>query len=389
MSLHRASLKAAFQQGKTYTDNLTIRSSENLPSIVLGNEGRFFSWDNEKRSPAKGHPYLYSWSYYIGVVMEGLMKLGQAQFSSNYHDYVRDYTRALITNGELNEKAGYVVHHGLDCYKTAALLQWFPDEDECQQVANTLFHDLHVTNHKYTEDDIGGNYWHNWYSKQPPRFRVWLDGLYMAQPFLAHQAAQRGDEVLLHNIALRFFWVHENLRSAQTGLLHHAGNSTEDACPFFWLRAMGWYMMAQVDVMPYLSKQDQEVLLNQFTQQMDAILDYADEATGLWTNLIDQPVTDGNRLETSGSSMMIYALLKAVRLGWAAEQRERYLEAATKAYISLVELKLKDDHLSDIYLMANANGSNNYENIAWYLNDEGKGVGPFIMATAEISYLLQ
>ena len=38
--------------------------------------------------------------------------------------------------------------------------------------------------------------------------------------------------------------------------------------------------------------------------------------------------------------------------------------------------------------MASASGENNYENPDWYLCDEGKGVGPFLMATAEIANLL-
>lgn len=387
MTCEHPSLGQAFLRGKAYGDALTVNSPENVPGQVIPTEGRFFTWDNEKRAASKGHPYLYSWSYYTGVVMEGLLKLGEALGQPRYNAYVEDYLHAQISNNALNEYAGYVPYHGLDCYKSAALLPWFPQDAACAQVAATLYQDLTQRNACYTEKAIGGNYWHCWLEGKPPRYKVWLDGLYMAQPFLARQAALEQDRPRLEQIARRFFWVHENLTNPETGLLFHAGNSREDVCPFHWLRAMGWYMMAQADVASYLSQEDREALSAQFRVQADALVRWADPDTGLWANLMDRPVTATNRLETSGSAMMIYALLKAVRIGFLPDDQGRYTACASKAYTALVSRKLTD-RLADIYLMASANGSNNYEQPSWYLCDEGKGAGPFLMATAEVAYLL-
>lgn len=239
----------------------------------------------------------------------------------------------------------------------------------------------------YTEEALGGNYWHCWLDAKPPRYKVWLDGLYMAQPFLARQASSMRDRAALERIARRFFWVHDNLTDPKTGLLYHAGNSREDVCPFHWLRAVGWYMMAQVDVAACLNQADRDTLSAQFRWQADALLRWVDRDTGLWANLMDRPVSETNRLETSGSAMLVYALLKAVRVGFLSDAQGRYTACACRAYTALVSQKLTD-RLADIYLMASANGGNNYENPAWYLCDEGKGVGPFLMATAEAAYLL-
>ena len=57
----------------------------------------------------------------------------------------------------------------------------------------------------YTEEALGGNYWHCWLDAKPPRYKVWLDGLYMAQPFLARQASVMRDRAALERIARRFF----------------------------------------------------------------------------------------------------------------------------------------------------------------------------------------
>lgn len=380
-------LRQAFLHGKAYGDALTIDSTENVPGPVISTEGRFFTWDNEKRAASKGHPYLYSWSYYSGVVMEGVLKLGEALGQPKYGAYVAEYLQAQITDGTLNARAGYVPYHGLDCYKSAALLQWFPRHAACAQVAATLYRDLTQLNVCYTEEALGGNYWHSWLGGTPPRYKVWLDGLYMAQPFLARQALAQRDSAELERVARRFLWVHENLTNPETGLLYHAGNSLQDVCPFHWLRAMGWYMMAQADVAACLSPENRKTLSRHFREQADAVLRWADENTGLWANLMDRPVTTSNRLETSGSAMMVYALLKSVRTGLLPDQQEQYVACACRAYTALTDRKLTH-RLADIYLMASANGSNNYENPAWYLCDEGKGAGPFLMATAEIAYLL-
>lgn len=48
---------------------------------------------------------------------------------------------------------------------------------------------------------------------------------------------------------------------------------------------------------------------------MDAMLKYQDES-GMWYQVVNFGGMDKNYLETSGSSIMAYALLKGVRLGF-------------------------------------------------------------------------
>ena len=79
--------------------------------------------------------------------------------------------------------------------------------------------------------------------------------------------------------------------------------------------------------------------------------------------------------------MIIYMLLKGVRLGVLPES---YKTAAEKAFTGTVERELDGTHLHDIYLMASANNTNNYEIPDYYKTDEGKGAGPFIMAYSEM-----
>lgn len=400
MSNLTADIQASILKAKNYVDALTIRSTHNVPKEIVSDEHKFFSWDNEKRTPSV-KPYLFDWSYYNGVVMEGLYDTYEARpdEGAEYKNYVLEYLNAMLVTDEngvhhLNRSlAGYVDHHGADCYKTAALVMKAFDENPAYaEVAAELYRDLTDPTHvnskgdivveKYTEDALGNNYWHCWAGGQPPKYKVWLDGIYMLQPFLAHYAAKIGDTKQLAIINERLNWV-ADVMLAPNGMYYHACNSREDVCAYHWTRAMGWYAMAMVDVMEVLPEcyiEERKAALKLFA---DGMLKYQDES-GLWANLADQPVTETNRLEVSGTAMMIYMLLKGVRKSWL---NESYREPAIKAFNAIVNTKLHDNILEDIYLKASANNTNNYEIPEYYLPDEGKGSGPFIMAYSEMLYL--
>ena len=400
MSNLTADIQASILKAKNYVDALTIRSTHNVPKEIVSDEHKFFSWDNEKRTPSV-KPYLFDWSYYNGVVMEGLYDTYEARpdEGAEYKNYVLEYLNAMLVTDEngvhhLNRSlAGYVDHHGADCYKTAALVMKAFDENPAYaEVMAELYRDLTDPKHvnskgdivveKYTEDALGNNYWHCWAGGQPPKYKVWLDGIYMLQPFLAHYAAKIGDTKQLAIINERLNWV-ADVMLAPNGMYYHACNSREDVCAYHWTRAMGWYAMAMVDVMEVLPEcyiEERKAALKLFA---DGMLKYQDES-GLWANLADQPVTETNRLEVSGTAMMIYMLLKSVRKSWL---NESYREPAIKAFNAIVNTKLHDNILEDIYLKASANNTNNYEIPEYYLPDEGKGSGPFIMAYSEMLYL--
>lgn len=375
------------KKAKAYIDALTVDSPVNIPEKVVPDPDAFFTWDNEKRSKNNGKPYLFQWSYYNGVIFEGLKFVYEATGEQRYLDYGRRYMEALTKGGAPVETAGYVPYHGLDCYKTAALLLTFADgeDSDCAKVAKQLYEDLaHLNAEKYTDPCIGGNFWHYWAGGgNGPKYKVWLDGLYMGQPFLAEYAAHIGDEAELDRIAARFAWVRENLRCKENGIFYHAGDD-QGVCDFFWTRAIGWYAMAQVNVMDYMKGDHLEAMKAGFKDFVDCMLVYQDEQTGLWANLLDRPVTETNRLETSGTSMMVYSTLKAIEKGWLDDSDGHYRAACKKAFEHVVDLKLIDGHLIDTYFVASASGQNNYENPNVYMVDEGKGVGPFIMAYAQM-----
>ena len=389
------------ETAKTYIDNLTVDNSSNVPSTVVSTFGTQFSWDNEKRE-TNNKSYLFEWSYYNGVVFEGLEYIYDYTGTEKYRSYVESYLDAMVasngtwakcTSGNTSkEAAGYVNYHGADCYKTASLLL-----DMCKtsnggvdtsskyyQIATTLYDDL-TTGYgaDYTKSDLGYNYYHSWSST--PTYLVWLDGIYMIQPFMAEYAYYTNDTDQLDKIAGRFNWYYQNGRESGTNLYYHAISSASKVVDYHWTRGIGWYAMALVDCMQYMSGDNLETMKTILKDLVDTMIEYQDSSTGMWANLCDQSVTSTNKLETSGTAMLAYTIAKAVNKGWISSS---YSEYAKKAFSGIVNNKLSGSTLSDIYFKASANGSNNYETSSYYYSNEGKGVGPFIMAYAAVSELV-
>lgn len=392
-------IDTAMRLSKEYMEALTIQSTVNVPAEIVADEKKYFTWDNEKRTPGD-KPYLYDWSYYNGVVMEGLYDIYEADPENNaaYLDYVKEYLDAMIVTDENGHKsldpklAGYVDHHGADCYKTAALLVRAgisEDNEDYMQICRDLYRDLtdtsytnstgHIVPVEYTEEALGHNYWHSWANDKAPQYKVWLDGIYMLQPFISHYAAETEDTAQLALVQERLNWVSETLL-APDGMYWHAANSADDLCQYHWTRAMGWYGMAMVDAMEVMPEEYMEERKAALKLFVDGMLKYQDES-GMWANVADWEVTETNRLEVSGTSMMVYTILKGVRNGWLDES---YQDAAVKAFVAMTELKLDEDGLHDIYFKATANNTDNYQDPQFYLTDEGKGSGPFLMAYSEM-----
>ncbi len=385
------------QKARAYIDALTVNSENNIPEKIVKNERLFFSWDNEYRSPLK-YEYLFDWSYYNGVVMEGLYDIYMAapENGRKYYDYVKSYLDAMITSDEAGKVeldkrlAGYVDYHGLDCYKTAALLMKITNgHDVYMELADKLYRVVtddaysnskgNIISKEYMEEALGYNYWHSWARGNAPKYKVWLDGIYMLQPFLTAYAAMKKDTHQLELIKKRFDWVAQNMLTSN-GMYYHACNDREDVCKFFWTRAIGWYVMAMVDVMESGGAEFAEYLSTNLKLCIDGMLKYQ-HTNGMWANLADMPVTETNRLETSGTAMLVYGILKAVRLDWLPADYRIY---AIKGFTAITEEKLTENGLEDIYMKAAANNSNNYEDIEYYMADEGKGTGPYIMAYSEM-----
>ena len=189
-----------------------------------------------------------------------------------------------------------------------------------------------------------------------------------------------------------------------TGLYYHGYDESrrmywadqKTGCsPNFWLRATGWYMAALVDTAEALGEElylEQRTLTGMLRELTDALLGYMDPQAHMFYQVIDRAEAAGNYLETSGSALIAYAMLKGTRLGFLPV---RYRSAAEEIFYGITDryLRLKEDgtpELGGICLVAGLGGAKHRDGSLEYyfsepvVSNDAKGTGPLIMAYTEI-----
>lgn len=246
-----------------------------------------------------------------------------------------------------------------------------------------------------------GGFWHK---KRYPN-QMWLDGLYMGEPFYAEWAATFHEDTAFNDIAKQFILMESNAREPKTGLLYHGYDESRKekwADPVtglsrnFWGRAMGWYGMGLVDALEYFPKDHprRKALLDILNRFAEAISKVQDEKSGLWWDVLNFPGREGNYLESSASSMFVYTLAKGVRLGYLPA---RYVSIAQKGYAGIlknfIEEKAGRINLTGTVSVSGLGGKpyrdGSYE---YYVNEkvvtnDPKGIGAFILAANEMELL--
>lgn len=184
----------------------------------------------------------------------------------------------------------------------------------------------------------------------------YLDGMYSYAPFSAAYAASFNktniesvfDEIM-YQLDLLWHHCHDN----STNLLVHGydysktavwANPITGGSPYVWGRSLGWYTMALVDTLeilsPYCYLPQWEKLKSKFEWLSSALVKAVDPVSGAWWQILNAPGREENYIESSGSSMFVYALLKGERLGWINGVRD----VGTKAYGYIVESFVDNFH---------------------------------------------
>lgn len=247
-----------------------------------------------------------------------------------------------------------------------------------------------------------GGFWHK---KIYPN-QMWLDGLYMAQPFYAeytvrYVADSLQREAHFNDIVLQFQTVYDHTLDPETSLLRHAWDSSHQMfwcnpengqSAHAWGRAMGWYAMALVDVIEILpAGEQQDALVRILNSCFQAIPLFADLKTGMWYQVLDRPYAEGNYLESTASAMFVYAMLKGTRLGVLdgisqADARTRFEELVSTF------VRVDEDGLTNLDSCCEVAGLGGKDNRSgdydYYINEpvrsnDPKGIGPLIWAALE------
>lgn len=179
------------------------------------------------------------------------------------------------------------------------------------------------------------------------RDQIWLDGLFMAQPFYAQWTLRydANNQTAWNDILNHYDLIETHARDETSGLFVHGWAETgaqwadpeTGKAPNVWGRAVGWYFMSLVEVLPVFPREHEgyERLLLYYTRLASALVTARDPESGSWWQVMDgaYPGAEGNFVESSASAMFTWGILKGISSGYLS--KEEYLEEGKDAYQSL------------------------------------------------------
>lgn len=370
---------------KTNTKPLSVRMAESemirtpIPTDLDSNQGRL------------------KWNYTHGLELLAFMDLYQQTGDERFWDYAARYADTMITpSAEIHtyKKQNYNIDH---ICPGRILFRMYERTGEAKykMAMDTLFSQLQT--HPRTSE---GGFWH----KKIYPYQMWLDGLYMGQPFYAEYIHRYIDEQEQYNlyadVVLQFVTVGKHTYDAVTGVYKHGWDETRTMfwadevsgqSAHCWGRGLGWYVMGLVDVLDYIKVDQLRRPLIEILEQIYTVLPkYADPKTGMWYQVLEYPEREDNYQESTASIMFVYGLLKGVKEGifdaayrdtallWYEQFVDRFIKENSDATISII------DCCAGAGLGGSQKRSGKYD---YYINEtqiienDCKAVGPFIQAS--------
>lgn len=337
------------------------------------------------------------WNYIDGCMMTSLLSLYQETKDQKYIDFVKTFIDYYVfEDGTIRgyHKENYSTDDICESRVLFDLYQLFGEEKYEKAIKLTYSQVLEQPR------TFEGNFWHK---KIYPN-QVWLDGLFMAQPFYTKYETYRNHKKNYLDIKKQFEVVRKRMFNEDKKLYYHGYDASKTMfwadnktglSKNFWLRAMGWYVVSIVDV--YEDYHDENIRQTFFKpllkEIIDGLLQYQDKKTHLFYQVVDLQNEKGNYLEASGSALISYAILKGVRLGALEsdynDEGLNIFNGITKTYLREVN---GDLHLGGICLVAGLGPENNVRRdgtFDYYISEpvvenDAKGVGPLIMAYTEV-----
>jgi unsaturated rhamnogalacturonyl hydrolase len=339
-----------------------------------------------------------NWNYIDGCMITALLAMADITGEKAYFDFAESFIDWFVLEDgsiktyEPDKKTLDDVNEG----RVLFTLYERTGKEKYRKAAELIYEQLQRQPRTFE-----GSFWH----KDIYPNQVWLDGIYMALPFIAlyEKTFGNGD---YSDVYKQIITVREHMFDEKKKLYYHGYDASRKAfwadpvtglSKNFWLRSIGWFAVALADLMEILPADDQRKKLEAiFAELMEGIAPYSDEKTGMYYQVVDQGGREGNYLETSGSSMIAYAMLKGARLGLLPKE---YAAKGSKTFNGIVDkyLSFTDDemNLEGICLVAGLGPENNRRRDGSYeyyisepiVKNDAKGVAPFLLCYTEIMRL--
>ncbi len=341
------------------------------------------------------YPNKVKWEYDYAFLGQAIDRLGN--IDAKYSKYMADYIDYFI------REDGSIYKYKMSDYnidrvnpgKNVITLYKRTGEEKYRTAIETLVEQM-----KGQPKTPSGGFWHK---KVYPN-QMWLDGIYMASPFLAQYAKEFNAPEWFDEVTFQIKLIYEKTKDENTGLLYHAWDESKEQrwsnpetgqSPHFWSRSMGWYVMAIVDVLDFLPENhpDRDTLIEILQHTCEALLTVRDNNTALWYQVLDQGNREGNYLEGSGSAMFAYVFAKGSNKGYLDTKYHQLAEETFNGMIKYLITVFPDGHIEMKDICGGCGlGGNPYRDgsYEYYITEkkvinDSKGVAPFILTAIELN----
>ncbi|MBR6752656.1 MAG: glycoside hydrolase family 88 protein [Clostridia bacterium] len=340
-----------------------------------------------------------TWNYIDGCMLGALLEMTDITGDPRFADFVECFVDSFVSeDGSIRTfQAEKQTLDDINEGKVLFPLYRMTGKEKYRRAMDTLQRALDAQPRTYE-----GSWWH----KKIYPHQVWLDGIYMAQVFrtLYEKHVGNGD---YSDVIAQIRVVRNRMFDEKKRLYYHGYDASKTVfwadketglSQSFWLRAMGWFAAALVDIADILPESEAKTYIaGLLHEMMEGVLPYADDETGLYWQVVDQGGREGNYLETSGSSMMAYAMLKGARLGFLpkkyAVQGKKTFDGIVNRYLSFEGENLV---LGGICLVAGLGPESDRRRdgtYAYYISEpvvqnDAKGAAPFVMCYTEVKRLI-
>ncbi|MRX38535.1 glycosyl hydrolase family 88 [Flavobacterium sp. LC2016-23] len=336
------------------------------------------------------------WDYKMGFVLCGFEKLYQKTNNKKYLNYIKDYVDEMIdSTGNLKKYDSK--EYNIDYLSPGKLLFNLYDltkDPRYLKITGQLRNQLETQ-----PRTPSGGFWH----KQIYPDQMWIDGLYMGEPFYTQFTVKYENGRSLDDIAKQFELAQNNIIDKNTGLPYQAwdeskaigwANKQTGTSPTIWGRGIGWYMMALVETLDYFPKSHPKYkVLVGYLNQIAKNVNECKSPEGLWYQVADKPQLYGNYVEPSASGMIIYAFAKGADKGYLPSS---YKKTAQKSFDSFVKEFVKVDKTGVITILnVSSNvglggkpfrdGTNDYYLTAKTKENGAIGIGAFLLSAIELN----
>lgn len=346
--------------------------------------------------------YSTTWHYVEGCIMKAYLDSYVHTGNEEDYEFVKSFMDRLVDeNGNVEQID--ITYYTIDQIRMTTILFTLYQKEKDSRYKKAL--DLIYNQLKTYPRTKSGNFWHK--TNYPNQ--IWMDGLYMGQPFYVQYIKEFEENKDYTDTFNQFRKTRELLFDDKTSLYYHAYDESREMfwcdketglSPHVWARAVGWYAMALTDILELLEEEDVNTteLKELLTETIEGMIRYQ-HSSGLWYQVVEYSGYKGNYLESSGTAMFAYSILKAVRLGYIGEKYQKY---GKMAFDGIIETYVTEEDgevlLGGICKSAGLgrhpelgvirDGSYEYYTTGEpIVTNNGHGVAPFLMAYNEIKLL--